>query len=202
MAIYKPQVITLSRRKILFTTLVGVGALTFCYVLGVHVGRQSAALNSINTRGVGENLDKLPAAIQYQIKALDDAQDSKDVAEVQKSVQQTVVADDVSKVSTEKKEVTPAKASIATLSKPEMRGAEKKTEEATRWTTQLISTPDFSEAQRMVGKIQAAGFSAVVISEKGLFKVRLSKVGSREMVDGIMTKLKNRGFKPFAIRVG
>ena len=36
---------------------------------------------------------------------------------------------------------------------------------------------------------------------KGLFKVRLTRAGPREAVDATALKLKNRGFKPFAMKV-
>ncbi len=74
-------------------------------------------------------------------------------------------------------------------------------EAATRWTLQLISTPDAAEAERMAAKAKAAGFPTATISEKGLFKVRLAAPGPREAVDATALKLKNRGFKPFAIKV-
>jgi hypothetical protein len=195
----------LSRRKVLFITLVGIGALTFCYVLGVHMGRQSTALGSVVTSRSGEDLCKLPATIHDQIKALDDVQFSRDVSEPEKPVlQQAPAVNDAVKVSVDKKVVVPAKTVAIALSKSELRRAEKdrRSEETTRWTTQLMSTPDLAEAQRMMAKVQAAGFSAVVISDRGLFKVRLAKAGSREMVDSLIAKLKTRGFKPFAIRIG
>jgi hypothetical protein len=39
------------------------------------------------------------------------------------------------------------------------------------------------------------------VAEKGLFKVRLAQTGPRETMDATSLKLKNRGFKPFAIKV-
>ena len=38
------QTVILSRQTILMVTAVGVGLLTLCYVLGVQVGKQSAAM--------------------------------------------------------------------------------------------------------------------------------------------------------------
>ena len=76
----------------------------------------------------------------------------------------------------------------------------KKPENNITWVIQLISTPDLAEAQRMANKAQAAGFYALVISDKGLFKVRLTKVGNKELIDAIMVKLKSKGFKPFVTK--
>ena len=78
---------------------------------------------------------------------------------------------------------------------------EKKAPEAGHWTLQLVSTPDQAEAQRMVGKARGAGFPAAIVQDKGLFKVRLIQPGSREAVDATAQKLKNRGFKPFAMKI-
>ncbi len=53
----------------------------------------------------------------------------------------------------------------------------------------------------MVDRARAAGFQAGIVAEKGLFKVRLTGGGPREAMDSTTQKLKNRGFKPFAIRI-
>jgi hypothetical protein len=201
MASHEPQTITLSRKVVLLITLIGIGVLTVCYVLGVHVGRQSVAFNNIDAEGVGGDLCQLPATIQDQIKTLDDGRDIKDTLETTKSNQQSILVNNSKSVS-DNKLIVPVKVNTTTLLKPEPRGTEKKPEGATSWTIQLISTPDAKEAQRMIGRVQAAGFSAVTVNERGVFKVRLSKAGSRETIDAIMAKLKNRGFKPFAVKIG
>ena len=71
---------------------------------------------------------------------------------------------------------------------------------AVRWTLQLVSTPDPQEAQRMAARVRAAGFPTATVSEKGLFKVRLATPAPRETMDATAQKLKNRGFKPFAMK--
>ena len=53
----------------------------------------------------------------------------------------------------------------------------------------------------MAAKATAAGYPAAVVAEKGLYKVRLNRPGNREATDTTATHLKNRGFKPFAIKV-
>jgi len=67
------QTVILSRQTILLVTAVGVGLLTLCYVLGVQVGKQSAALRRPAARGSGEDLQELPASIADQLKALQSA---------------------------------------------------------------------------------------------------------------------------------
>jgi hypothetical protein len=52
----------------------------------------------------------------------------------------------------------------------------------------------------MAAKAKAAGFPTVTVIDKGLSKVRLAQPGSRESIDATAQKLKNRGFKPFAMK--
>jgi hypothetical protein len=54
----------------------------------------------------------------------------------------------------------------------------------------------------MALRVRAAGFPATVISDKGLFKVRLVQPATRDAADATALKLKNRGFKPFPMKVG
>jgi len=65
------QTVILSRQTILLVTAVGVGLLTLCYVLGVQVGKQSAALRRPMAKGAGEELEELPATMADQLKALE-----------------------------------------------------------------------------------------------------------------------------------
>ncbi|MDR3671414.1 MAG: hypothetical protein P4L36_11240, partial [Holophaga sp.] len=67
------QTVILSRQTILLVTAVGVGLLTLCYVLGVQVGKQSAALRHPAARGAGETLQELPASVADQLTALERA---------------------------------------------------------------------------------------------------------------------------------
>lgn len=90
-----PQSILLSRQSILLVTAVSVGLLTLCYVLGVQVGKQSAALRNSTTRGAGEELQELPATIEDQLKALQ----SKEMVKTEKITPKT-----------EKKDAKPAEA--------------------------------------------------------------------------------------------
>ncbi len=66
-----PHAILLNRSSILVVTSVGVALLTLSYVLGVQVGKQSAALQRPASKGSGEDLKALPAPILDQIKSFD-----------------------------------------------------------------------------------------------------------------------------------
>ena len=209
------QTVILSRQTILMVTAVGVGLLTLCYVLGVQVGKQSAALRRPAPRGAGEDLQELPAAIDEQLKALASAG-----ADAMVDLPPPAPAPATTPAA------TPAAPAPDAAVEPRPAGKEKDKDKGTekgkdkdgklasgehapavpaesgpRWTLQLISTPDQDEAQRMAGRVRAAGFPAGVIVDKGLFKVRLVQSGPRDAVDATAVKLKNRGFKPFAMKV-
>jgi hypothetical protein len=185
------QTVILSRQTILLVTAVGVGLLTLCYVLGVQVGKQSAALRHPAARGAGEDLQELPASVADQLVALESTGGAD--AGLQKPVPAKAAAKEPPPV--EVRLPPPAKTDLPAAPADQAGGA------AARWTLQLISTPDPQEAQRMALRAKAAGFPTATMSEKGLYKVRLATPGPREAMDAISLKLKTRGFKPFAMKV-
>jgi len=215
------QTVILSRQTILLVTAVGVGLLTLCYVLGVQVGKQSAAMRRPAARGAGEDLQELPAAIDDQLKALESTlgeetagtpkpapapaagpADPKPAPPVEVRMGGSPQTPPPGPAAAKPSPVKPAATNPAPGKPlPGEAAPARKPDDGTRWTLQVMSTPDPSEAQRMIAKIRAAGFPATVVSEKGLFKVRLSQSGSRDAMDATTLKLKNRGFKPFPIKV-
>lgn len=186
------QTVILSRQTILLVTAVGVGLLTLCYVLGVQVGKQSAALRHPAARGAGEDLQELPASVADQLTALEGAGGPDAGLRPAAPAKPGPAA--------ETRAAPPVEVSLPAAPKP---GAAplKQGDPALRWTLQLISTPDPQEAQRMAAKAKAAGFPTATVAEKGLYKVRLAVPGPREAMDSTAVKLKNRGFKPFAMKV-
>lgn len=171
------QTIVLSRQSILLVTAVGVGLLTLCYVLGVQVGKQSAAIRQTSSRGSGEDLRELPAPIQEQVKALE--------------------ADARAKPAKEPPKPAPAEAKEKEPPPPQDEPAK----DEAKWTLQLVSTSDAAEAQRIAAKAKAAGYPTTTVKDKGLFKVRLAKPASRPDIDATEGKLKAKGFKTFAVKV-
>ena len=194
------QTVILSRQTILLVTAVGVGLLTLCYVLGVQVGKQSAALRHPAAHGAGEDLQDLPASVADQLIALEGS------GGPDAGLKQPPPAKSAPAPAAEAKEAPPEEARPPAPLNPEApappaAAAAKKAEPAVRWTLQLVSTPDAAEAQRMAAKAKAAGFPTATVTDKGLFKVRLAVPGPREAMDSTAHKLKNRGFKPFAMKV-
>lgn len=192
MAVRDSQTVVLSRQAILLVTAVGVGLLTLCYVLGVQVGKQSAALRRPLSRDTGEELEELPATMAEQLKALEQTGSGTGFEKPQEAR-----APEAPKA----KAAEAPKAKAAEAPKPEAKKPEPAKQEESRWTLQLVSTPDAAEAKTVAGKAKAAGFKTETLSEKGLFKVRLAPATKRDAADASMQKLKNHGFKPFAIKV-
>lgn len=192
MAFRDPHAILLNRSSILVVTSVGVALLTLSYVLGVQVGKQSAALQRPAAKGSGEDLKELPATILDQLKSFDVGQenalpkpDSKNEAKAGAKID--------------------AKAETKSELKPETK-LETKPLSATpapsgKWTLQLLSTPDKAEADLTSAKAKAAGYPAQVIKDQGTYKVRWNHAGAKPDVDAAAIKMKAAGFKPFAVPV-
>jgi len=205
MPVRDSQTVVLSRQTILLVTAVGVGLLTLCYVLGVQVGKQSAALRHPAARGAGEDLQELPASVADQLIALDGSGGPD--AGIRKPLPPPPAKAGPAPAEAPPATQVPAEAKAQPVLRPPAGDPGKpvvdktKAEGGPRWTLQLISTPDAAEAQRMAAKAKSSGFATATIAEKGLFKVRLAAPGPREAMDATALKLKNRGFKPFAMKV-
>ena len=180
--------ISINSQSILWVAGVGVGLLTLAFVLGVQVGKQSAALHRPLVKGVEEELKDLPEPLVDQLKFFEG--DGPDKL-----------------VPAQKVEVTP-KAETKPVAKPEAKPeakAEAKTPEKPApsevWTLQLLATAEAAEAKRAADRAKAAGFATTTLKEKGQFKVRLAKSADRAAMDKTAEKLKKAGFKPFAVKV-
>ncbi len=176
------QTVILSRPTILLVTGVGVGLLTLTYVLGVQVGKQSAALHQARARTTGEELAELPASIDEQLKLLDN-----------REFEKTRKPAEVKEEALPKAEPKKPEANAKPETKPEAKGEE-------RWTLQLVSTPDETEAKRVAEKTKASGFTPTIVKGKGQFKVRLAKGGTRAEMEAVAAKLKVRGQASFPVK--
>lgn len=178
-----PHAILLNRSSILVVTSVGVALLTLSYVLGVQVGKQSAALQRPASKGSGEELKALPAPILDQLKSFDGGDGGPDNAPATAETRPDAKPEPKSDM----KPKTPSPASAASP--------------GGKWTLQLLSTPDRAEADRLSAKAKAAGFAAQIVKDRGDFKVRWNHAGTKPDVDAAAIKMKAAGFKPFAVPV-
>lgn len=164
--------ISIGSQSILWVAGVGVGLLTLAFVLGVQVGKQSAALRKPIQKGVEDELKDLPEPLLDQLKVFEGEGPDKLVH--------------AQKVDASAPKEAP---------RPEAKAAEPE-----RWTLQLVATADAAEAKRVADKAKAAGFATSTLKEKGQLKVRLAKAADRATMDKTAEKLKKAGFKPFALK--
>lgn len=164
--------VNIPQQSLLWVALMGVGLLTFAFVLGVQMGKQGAALRGPKVKTIDEELRDLPEPLNDQLRSLEAADAEQRPAE--------------------------AKPEAKPEAKESTKPAEEKVE---RWTLQLIGTKDAAEAKKLAAKAKAAGFATTTVKEQGLHKVRLSKTDTRASIDKQAESLKKAGFKPFAVKV-
>jgi hypothetical protein len=165
--------ISIGSQSILWVAGVGVGLLTLAFVLGVQVGKQSAALRKPLQKGVEEELKDLPEPLVDQLKIFEGDGPDK---------------------------LVPTPKVDATAPKEEPKAEPPAPEKPEAWTLQLVSTSDAAEAKRVADKAKAAGFATTTLKEGAQHKVRLSKSAEKAALDKAAAKLKKAGFKPFAVK--
>ena len=164
--------ISIGSQSILWVAGVGVGLLTLAFVLGVQVGKQSAALHRPASHGPEEDLQDLPEPLVDQLKVFE--------------------GNPGAGAPIPTPPPTPAPVAPASAAPPVAASG--------AWTLQLVATPDAAEAKRVADRAKAAGFATTTVKEKGQVKVRLAKGGDRAALDKTAERLKKAGFKPFAVK--
>ncbi len=210
--------VLVSRQSVLLATGVGVGLLTLVYVLGVQVGKQSAALQS-GARTGGSELKELPAPLTEQLKAFEvevsqlekarpePAKAEEPRAEPKKESLKAEAKKDTPKVEAKKdapkveaKKDAPKVEPKADAAKAEAKKEPAKAEPGDRWTQQLVTTTDPAEARRIAARAREAGFETVELKAGETIKVRIKGRMSKAEADSTGAKLKEKGLKPFAVK--
>jgi hypothetical protein len=174
--------ISINNQSILWVAGVGVGLLTLAFVLGVQVGKQSAALRRPTQKGVEEELKDLPEPLVDQLKIFEGEGADKLVP---------TPKIDAAPPKEEARPEAEAETKPKTPEKPAEPGA---------WTLQLVATPDAAEAKRVADKAKAAGFATITLKDGAAWKVRLSAPADRAAVDKAAEKLKQAGLKTFPMK--
>jgi cell division protein FtsN len=223
MAFRDPQPIALSRQAVLLVMAVGVGLIALSYILGVQVGKGSAALRQADARSVEDQLRDLPEPLLDQLKLFQTTEPSPPSAPARPEETQAGAAPATRPEPGPEARSTPkaeaaakedpkpvAKSGPKAAAKDEPRTAlkaeprpEPKAAPATgteRWTLQLVATEDRTEATRVAARVRAAGFPANVVRDGATWKVRLARTAPRDAADATADKLRQAGFKPFAVR--
>ena len=202
--------VLVSRQAVLLATGVGVGLLTLVYVLGVQVGKQSAALHA-GALASGPELKELPAPLTEQLKAFE-----AEVSQLEKTRSEPPKAEEpkpvdkleaVAKPEPKKEaaKLEPKKEVAKTEPKkeaPEPKKEQPKTAEpGERWTQQLVTTTDAAEAKRIAARAKEAGFETVEVKAGDSIRVRIKGRMAKADADAVGAKLKEKGLKPFAVKV-
>jgi hypothetical protein len=199
--------VLVSRQSVLLATGVGMGLLTLLYVLGVQVGKQPTALRA-GARSAPEDLKELPAPLTEQLKAfeIEAAAQEKARTEPPRPAEKEAEAAPAAKVEAKKPEPVPT--AKAEAKQPEPKAEPKTAAKAGAkpapgegWTQQLITTTDPAEVKRITARAREAGFEVVEVKAGASVKVRLKGAMSRSQADAAAEKLKERGLKPFAVKV-
>ena len=207
--------ISIQSQSILWVAGVGVGLLTLAFVLGVQVGKQSAALRRPLVKGVEDELKDLPEPLMDQLKIFEGDGPNKLVPATKVDATPRPEAKPESKPAAKPETKSPPKPEAKAPPKPEAKAPPKpeakappkpeaKAPEKTAvegWTLQLVATAEAAEAKRVTDKAKAAGFTTTTLKDKGQLKVRLAKPADRAAMDKTAEKLKKAGFKPFAVKV-
>ena len=193
--------VLVSRQAVLLATGVGVGLLTLVYVLGVQVGKQSAALHA-GALASGPELKELPAPLTEQLKAFE-----AEISQMEKARSEPPKAEEPKPA--EKLEAVakpePKKEAAKLEPKketPELKKEQPKTAEpGERWTQQLVTTTDPAEAKRIATRAKEAGFETVEVKAGDSIRVRIKGRMAKAEADAVGAKLKEKGLKPFAVKV-
>ena len=168
--------ISIGSQSILWVAGMAVGLVTLAFVLGVQVGKQSAALRRPVQKSVDEEMKELPEPLVDQLKIFEGDGPDKLVPAA-------------------KVEAAPPKEEPKAEAKPEA------APEPETWTLQLVATSDAAEAKRVAAKAKAAGFPTTTLKDKKQLKVRLAATADRAAIDKTAEKLVKAGFKPFPVKL-
>jgi len=193
--------VLVSRQSVLLATGVGMGLLTLVYVLGVQVGKQTTALRA-GAKTAPEDLKELPAPLTEQLKAFEAEAAAREKARseppkpAERAPEKPPEKPAAPKTETKKPESPPQAEAKKPEPKPEVKPAP-----GERWTQQLVTTTDPAEAKRIAARAKEAGFETVELKAGNAVKVRIKGIMSRADANAAAEKLKEKGLKPFAVKV-
>jgi cell division protein FtsN len=196
--------VLVSRQSVLLATGVGMGLLTLVYVLGVQVGKQTTAMRA-GAKVSPEDLKELPAPLTEQLKAFEAeaAAQEKLRSEPPKPIEKAPEKEP-EKPAAPKAEAKKPEPPKTEAKKPEPKPepkSEAKPAPGERWTQQLVTTTDAAEAKRIAARAKEAGFETVEVKAGSAVKVRVKGFMSRADANAAAEKLKEKGLKPFAVKV-
>ena len=184
MAEREPQFITMSRQGILLATAMGVGLLTFCYVIGVQVGKRSLTQKNVRVKTLDEELKELPEPLNVQIDLFKST-----------GSESAPRRNDRPRPEARPATTTEAPRQAATTDAP------RPATTTDIYTAQVIALSDVTRANVVVERLKSEGMPAKVVFSDGLYKVQLEWSGARADLDSRLTRLQTMGYNPVALRV-
>jgi len=196
MAEREPQFVTMSRQGILVATMIGVGLLTLCYVMGVQVGKRSNGQSSARTKSLDEELNELPEPLDEQLKLFKSIEGGN-------APQRTERTERTERPKQEPAQAAKPEPSVATQQKQAAgQEAPKVSVGADRYTAQVIATNSPDTAKRESDKLKAAGLPVKVVRVDGLYKVQLDWSVPRAELDARLPRLRDLGYTaPLAVKI-
>ncbi|MCL1908515.1 MAG: SPOR domain-containing protein [Holophagaceae bacterium] len=194
MAERESQFITMSRQNIIVATAMGVGLLTFCYVLGVQVGKKSLTRQNVRIKSLDEELNELGQPLEEQLKLFESIEGNN----------QTRRNDRVPQNAPPRPSVVPTEPPRAVaVPDPETTRLPATPVQAPvdRFTAQVIASRDMGGATRVSEHLKSEGMATKIVSADGLYKVQLDWSGTRAELDSRITRLQILGYQPIAVRV-
>ncbi|MCL1893350.1 MAG: SPOR domain-containing protein [Holophagaceae bacterium] len=192
--------ITMSRQSIYVATAMGVGLLTFCYVIGVQVGKKSLTRNNVKVKSLDEQLKELGEPLDQQLKLFESIENSDQSKRNDRSKPETQQNAQAKQATSEPQTPSTVSATLpAVTSTPPQTPISQQTGE--RYTAQVIASGDRDRAKQISDQLRAQGMPAKIVSADGLFKVQLDWAGTRAELDSRISRLQILGYDAVPVRV-
>jgi len=186
------QFITISRQGILLATAMGVGLLTFCYVIGVQVGKRSLTQKNIRVKSLDEQLNELPEPLDVQISIFKSIENNS-APKRNDRPKSEAPAPDAPKPAMASNAPKPVVAPVPNTPKPVV--------VTEKYTAQVIAAGNIDRAKRVSERLNSEGIPTKVIFSNGMYKVQLDWSGSRAELNSRLPRLQSLGYNPIAVKI-
>ncbi|MDR1840728.1 MAG: SPOR domain-containing protein [Holophagales bacterium] len=203
MAERESQFITMSRQGIFVTTAIGVGLLTFSYVIGVQVGKRSLTQKSVRAKTLDEELTELPEPLDEQLKLFRSMESATPPRrnDRQRSEAASPGAGRGATASNAPGPAATTASAASAIPAAAVSGASGQAVNTDKYTAQVIATGSAEAANRVSEHLKTAGYSSKVVLVDGLYKVQLDWSLTRAELDARAPRLKSLGYEPLAVKI-
>ena len=196
------QIITMSRQGIIVVTALGVGLLTFCFVIGVQVGKRSLTQKTARVKTLDEELNELPEPLDRQIELFRSIESAPDSNRSERQLPAVPVATEpASRASSAQAETPPGAASPEPAAPVQAAQTQAPSSTAEMYTAQVVATRDINGANRIAEQLNSVGMPSKVVFADGFYKVQLAWSGTKRDLDSRLSRLQILGYQPIAVRV-